>query len=110
MNPNDFISTRDDAQDLRHIDQLVEAGLSRHRATHVIDRLNAVLNGPWAETIKALSQPDLNNLDPEISLTQTCLIAYVSQWANERMDAAAFGQIAALSMLTALDAQSKDTI
>ena len=108
MNLNDLFPTADEAASLKRVDQLVDEGLSRHRAEKLIARLEAYINGPWADLLESLSTPEGCELDPERGLVQTFFIAYVDQWAADRMFMVAFAQRHLLAHFASIDSPEKD--
>lgn len=98
-----------EADNLVRIDELVAAGLSRERATRVMDKLNTIIDGAWQDFLKTLCQPDANNMSREHALIQTCFIAYLSTWLESRLISASIVQLAVLRMLAEEDADKKET-
>jgi transposase len=100
LNMSNFKLPQSEASKLREIDSLVDVGLSRVRAEWLVNKLYAVIDGPWADTLASLEKP---TQDVEATMLQTFFIAYVHQWASERLLKAAAAQDVALLHLVAKD-------
>ena len=110
FDPANFTTSSDAAQTLRMIDQLVECGVCRERATRIVAKVEAAIGGPFAALLESLRQPNSRKLDVEVAFIQTAFFSYLMQWVDEREVSMALAQSIALARLAELDAENKDTI
>ena len=108
MNIEDLIPGDDEASKLTKIDELVEVGLSRHRAEKLVNKFYSLIDGPFKTLLhdKAL-RPERYHDDPEQYaervMLQTFLIAFLNQWVEGRLTIAAVKQSFALHQLASID-------
>jgi hypothetical protein len=110
FDPANFTTTSDAAQTLRMIDQVVECGVCRERATRIVAKVEAIIGGPFADILESLHQPNPRKPDAEVAFIQTAFFSYLMQWVDEREVSMALTQSIALARLAELDAEHKDTI
>lgn len=108
MNISDFDTSHSAEDKLAKIDQLVEMGFSRERAERVLDRLFKIIDGPWADILTSTKRN--GHEDYETAFLQTCLVAYMQQWADERLMTSALLQSFCIVKFAAEDADTKGAI
>lgn len=104
MKIEDFQLQPDAAQRLREVDGLVSEGLSRERAQRLVTQLYDIIDGAWSDLLAPMANP---TCDKEKALLQTFWIAYVHQWAADRLLMAGFSQASILSQLAAIDGNTR---
>ena len=104
MKIEDFQLQPDQAARLKEIDVLVNEGLSRERAGRLVNQLDDIINGAWADLLAPMANPE-NNKDK--ALLQTFWIAYIHQWAAEHILVAGLSQRSLLRQLAALDGNTR---
>lgn len=105
MKIEDFQLKPNAAQQLLEIDQLVAEGLSRERAQRIVTQLYAIVYGAWSDLLAPMANP---TCDKEKALLQTFWVAYVYQWASDRIVMAGLSQMSVLSQLAALDGNARE--
>ena len=104
MKIEDFQLKPDAAQRLREVDALVAEGLSRERAQRIVTQLYDIIDGAWSDLLAPMANP---TCDREKALLQTFWIAYVHQWASDRIIMAGLSQMSVLSQLAAIDGNTR---
>lgn len=108
MNIEDLILGDGEASKLTKIDELVEVGLSRHRAEKLVNKFYSLIDGPFKTLLhdKAL-RPERYHDDPEQYaervLLETFLVSFLNQWATDRLTIAAVKQSFAFRYLASID-------
>ena len=104
MKIEDFQLQPDQAKRLAEIDALVGEGLSRERAQRLIAQLFDIIDGAWSDLLAPMANPENNK---EKALLQTFWIAYVHQWAADRIVLAGLSQMSLLSQFAAIDGNTR---
>lgn len=110
MNINDFTAGDNEVEKLKHVDGLVARGLSRERSERLVKQLYEIIEGPWTDILKHKRLDDRLS-DEELSesiVLQTFFVAYVYQWAQDRMLISAAKQSLAFGYFSRLDADKKE--
>ena len=104
MKIEDFQLQPNQANRLAEIDALVGEGLSRERAQRIVAQLYDILDGAWSDLLVPMANPENNK---EKALLQTFWIAYVHQWAADRIIIAGLSQTSLLSQFAAIDGNTR---
>lgn len=105
MKIEDFQLQPDQAKRLAEIDALVEEGLSRERAQRIVTQLYDIIDGAWSDLLASMANPEDNK---EKTLLQALWIAYVHQWATDRIIIAGLSQMSLVSQFAAIDGNPRE--
>lgn len=106
MKAEDFPQSQKEQIFLHQVDSLVEGGLSRTRSERIVKQLIDLVEGPWSDMLEPFHDCDgTAEEQAERLMFQSCFIAFVRHWAQERIANAAITQSFVVRYLGALDSE-----